>query len=102
MTRLLLGAAVLLAGCTHVHVAAVDYTTNQFAVCGSDYAWQLDLDKKAGEACSAGPTTLQCFEQSQGSATTAVVNGRYGFAATSDVKGKCCIYACSTAVAKQQ
>jgi hypothetical protein len=100
MPRLLLAGALLLCGCTHVHIAAVDYTVNpnQIAVCGAPAATIQDLDNKAHEACPAGPKTLQCFEQAQGSTSTAVVNGRYGFATTSAVTGHCCVYSCPGAV----
>jgi hypothetical protein len=95
-------AGFTLAGCVSTHVAAQDFTTGHFTICGNNKASMEDLNAKAQQTCSAGPKPLRCAEQAYGSKThsTGSAYGQSGFAVGSGTStthalvGNCCEYAC--------
>jgi hypothetical protein len=95
-----------LAGCVKTRVAAQDFQSGTFTICGNNHAAIGDLNAKASEQCpSAKP--LRCAEDKYGTQThsTASVYGGQGYAngygssTTKALIGNCCEYACPTAAA---
>jgi hypothetical protein len=97
-------AGFTLAGCVSTHVAAQDFTTGHFTICGNNKAGMEDLNAKARETCPAGPKPLRCAEQAYATQThsSGSAYGQSGFAAgsgtttTHALVGNCCEYVCPT------
>jgi hypothetical protein len=75
------GIAVLLmftlVSCVHTpltRIAAEDFGTGSFTICGNSQARAADLKAKALYVCPGGPTPVRCAEQSYGS-----VGGGYAY-----------------------
>jgi hypothetical protein len=91
-------AGLTLAACVKTRVAAQDFTTGTFTICGNNKAGMEDLHAKARETCPAGPRPLRCAEQVYGSTGSAYANAYgssgYGVSSSHALVGNCCEYAC--------
>jgi hypothetical protein len=74
------------------HVAARDYTTGIFMVCGDDGLPQENLNARAATVCTGVPTPriLRCADHVTGSSSYSF--GHFG--GSTEVVGNCCEYQC--------
>jgi hypothetical protein len=96
-----------LVGCVKTRIAAQDFQSGTFTVCGNNHAAISDLNAKAAEQCPSGARPLRCAEEKYGTASYAHANAyggqgyanAYGYSTTKDLVGNCCEFACPTAAA---
>jgi hypothetical protein len=109
MLRIVSAAVVMLAvtGCVKTRVAAQDFQSGTFTICGNNHAAMSDLNAKAAEQCPNGARPLRCAEDKYGTATVANAHAyggpgyanAYGTSTTKALIGNCCEYACPVAAA---